>query len=71
FYMLFYPEKTDFGWLFDSEEVIENLRTIYDRFLFWQKNPLGYVRDVRNYRARIEPLREGLTAALDAGSGWC
>ena len=71
FYMLFYPEKTDFGWLFDSEEVIDNLRMIYDRFLFWQKNPLGYVRDVRTYKARIEPLREGLTAALDAGSGWC
>lgn len=71
FFKLFYPETADFGWVFDSDEVIDNLRTIYDRFLFWQKNPLGYVRDVRSYMPRIEPLREGLTAALDASSGWC
>ena len=71
FFRLSFPLKEDFGWLFDSPAVTSNLNSICERFLSWQRDPVGYDRDLESYRTEIEPIREGLASTLDIQSGRC
>jgi len=71
FFRLFFPIKEDFGWVFDSQDVTTNLKSIFERFLSWQNDPVGYDNDLEYYRKEIEPIREGLASALDIESGRC
>lgn len=71
FFRLFFPDKEDFGWVFDSPEVTSNLKSIFERFLSWQADPMGYDRDIESYKDEIEPLKEGLASALEIDSGRC
>ncbi len=71
FFRFFYPAGEDFGWVFDSPVIISNLKSIFDRFLSWQNDPVGYDNDVKLYKTQIEPLWEGLTQALEVQSGRC
>lgn len=69
FFRLFFPLKEDFSWLFDSPAVTSNLKCIFERFLSWQRDPLGYDRDLESYRIELEPIKEGLASALDVQYG--
>ena len=71
FFSLFFASKENYGWLFDSPQVIMNFKCIYDRFLNWQNDPVGYDRDMKLHRTRIQPLWDGLATALDVESGRC
>ncbi|MEW6145824.1 MAG: hypothetical protein AB1598_12490 [Thermodesulfobacteriota bacterium] len=71
FFRLFFPLKEDFGWVFDSSDVTSNLKSIFERFLSWQNDPVGYGKDLEHYKKEIEPIREGLASALDIQSGRC
>jgi hypothetical protein len=41
FFRQFFPIKEDFGWVFDSPDVTSNLKSIFERFLSWQNDPVG------------------------------
>ncbi len=71
FFRLFFPLKEDFGWVFDSPDVISGMKSIYERFTSWQTDPVGYDNDLERYKKEIEPIREGLASALDIESGRC
>jgi hypothetical protein len=71
FFRLFFPLKEDFSWVFDSSDVTSNLKSIFERFLSWQNDPVGYGKDLEHYKKEIEPIREGLASALDIQSGRC
>lgn len=71
FFRLFFPLKEDFSWLFDSPAVTSNFKSIFERFLSWQRDPVGYDRDLESYKTEIDPIREGLASALDIQSGRC
>jgi hypothetical protein len=71
FFRLFFPMKEDFSWVFDSPDVTLNFKSIFERFSYWQNDPVGYDRDIEHYKNEIEPIREGLASALDIESGRC
>jgi len=71
FFRLFYPSREDYGWLFDSPSTVSSFKYIYDKFRSWQSDPVGYDRDIKLYKTEIDPIWEGLTAALDVQYGQC
>lgn len=64
FFQTFYPIEGDFNWSFDSSEVRERLKRVFNNFLLWQNNPAAYVKGLRVFREKLEPLRRGLSQAL-------
>lgn len=64
FFQTFYPMEGDFDWSFESSEVREKLKRVFDNFLLWQNNPAAYLKGLRVFRDKIEPLRRGLSKAL-------
>lgn len=64
FFQTFYPVEGDFNWSFDSSEVREKLKRVFNSFLLWQNNPAAYVKGLRVFREKLEPLRRGLSQAL-------
>ncbi len=67
-FRLFFSSEEDYGWAFDSPIVVSNFKLIFDRFRLWQIDHVGYDRDLELYRTEIDPIWEGLTAALDVQS---
>ena len=64
FFQTFYPIEGDFDWSFDSSVVGERLKQVFNNFLLWQNNPAAYVKGLRVFREKLEPLRRGLSQAL-------
>ncbi len=64
FFQTFYPVEGDFNWSFESSEVRERLKRVFNNFLLWQNNPAAYVKGLRVFREKLEPLRRGLSKAL-------
>lgn len=64
FFQTFYPVEGDYDWEFESPEVGEKLRRVFNNFHLWQENPAQYVKGLRAFREKIEPLRRGLSRAL-------
>jgi hypothetical protein len=64
FFQTFYPIEGDYNWSFESSEVREKLKRVFNNFLLWQNNPAAYVKGLRVFREKLEPLRRGLSKAL-------
>ncbi|MGE5443967.1 MAG: hypothetical protein ACM3SR_05105 [Ignavibacteriales bacterium] len=65
FMKIFFPLGGYFNWDFNSPVVKTKLRAILHKFVAWQDNPRGYIQDIKDYKAQIEPLWHGLSSALD------
>lgn len=64
FFQTFYPVEGDFHWTFESAEVKDRLKRVFAAFLLWQENPAEYVKGLRSFSEKLEPLRRGLSRAL-------
>ncbi len=64
FFQTFYPIEGDFHWTFESGEAKDKLKRVFAGFLLWQENPAEYVKGLRHFREKLEPLRRGLSRAL-------
>ncbi|MCL4245345.1 MAG: hypothetical protein KJ002_09480 [Candidatus Dadabacteria bacterium] len=64
FFQTFYPVEGDFHWTFESAEVKDRLKRVFSAFLLWQENPAEYVKGLRSFSDKLEPLRRGLSRAL-------
>lgn len=64
FFQTFYPIEGDYNWSFESSEVRDRLKRVFNNFHLWQNNPAAYVRGLRVFREKLEPLRRGLSQAL-------
>ena len=64
FFQTFYPVEGDFHWKFESAEAKDRLKRVFDAFLLWQENPAEYVKGLRSFGEKLEPIRRGLSRAL-------
>jgi hypothetical protein len=71
FFKIFFPKFVDLTWPFDSPSVMENLNAVYNRFVAWQNNPIGYIRDYTFYKEQIEPIWTSLSRIFENAIGKC
>lgn len=49
FYKMFFRSREDYGWEFDSAEVQERFKLIFDKFLSWEQDRAYYAMETGEY----------------------
>jgi len=71
FYKLFFPFQENLNWKFDSSNVNERLKQIYDKFIGWQREPGKFNNDLFIYKSRVDYLIRGILDTMGNPVGNC